>query len=256
MRSTSLAPPPVDISTESHRAFPAIPIRPIQHNGWVYAPQPLEGPYGAIDDYCRAIARPSVEGDASDQCGFPDGVPTEGPVELTTATIPYAGAKVVFTRRPDDPGPMVYCSVAIHTTGGWYVSGPGSIFCGGPLGSGVSSSVSKKRVTVEDFVMGGSSELVFRYARRTVIHSIDQTPTGGRSFGTFSRDEEDVVVCGLGPSGWPSCTPPFPVVCANIDGSAPVAIRWSSTEPGVLTGTDDCGREAGSLLGSHAVVFP
>jgi hypothetical protein len=255
--AVTLALPPAD--SLATQPGPSAPAPVVQRDPWLYAPQPLQGPYPSLDAYCQALARPDPEGDVTAACAPPDRTPSEGSFTLAAPSGPYEGARIVFTHDPTAAAPMVDCRVALRTAGAWYVSGS-TLSCRGVFATSGHLQVSAKQLAVEDLVMGGAPVLVFRYVEHQTMTSMDRGPGGRRIDSTLRRNQEGFIVCGLGASRWPSCTPALPVVHESLGGDT-VRIRWSSTAPGGLSATasgdlDAVDLEPKALLGFHPVVFP
>jgi len=165
---------------------------------------------------------------------------------------PWTGVRFIEVR------PSAYAlrfHAALRTAEGWYVLHDVAV-----LGRGASDTVERATrlaVVVEELVGGGAAELVIEVETRW-----SQTE-GGEELASERHEVE--FLCGVGPSGGPSCTGALPRATeASRRGTQGIeSTRWSvmrRTEAAgalVLEGeAEGLDEPAAALLGEHPLRFP
>jgi hypothetical protein len=190
------------------------------------APQPLAGPFVTIEAFCTA-AKP-------DRCFL------EGPA-LSKPTAPWSAARLIQTGAPDDRA----VRLAIRAGTGWFVTRP-------------SGETSPDVAPIE--VKSEGRALTARWVQGWVAAD---RPDAVR---WAQHCTEKLMVCGVGATGRPSCTPAISVRdggCKSAD--QPASIEWDWTldvhllsdgklQVGGKTGAPP--KEAKSLVGVHTLAFP
>lgn len=235
----------------------------------VLTPAPLLGPFPSLDAFC---AGRRTTDDAAAPCDpaapFPAEV-YEGPTALARGQAPILEARTLWSAGlPSlNPEAEVLVHLAIRTAQGWFVSEPvADIY--NPGAFGIFSSLTATALELTDLVAGGSPELVYRFAlgRHDSDMGLNEIE---------STSERSLVLCGIGPSGAPSCTGALTLEVRSErsiflpDEDEPGAtheglfdthytIHESIAPEGriTLTSTDDLPEPLRSLLGTRPLVFP
>lgn len=193
----------------------------------------MAGPFATIDAYCataideqraRDPEEPEVECWAvnpDDERAelMPDAALPAGPTALAPPFRTAVFVAVGFN------GPT--CAIAVETDGGWYGATLGSA-CG-HRDSRSSSHLELLELAVRDLLPGGAPELMVRL--REAERYADLDGDGGRS----TIESETLRVCGVGPSGRPSCVEPIEVVRHETTvpgasgGRLPGNVQWERT---------------------------
>jgi hypothetical protein len=98
-----------------------------------------------------------------------------------------------------DDNTMVQCVLALRTGRGWYFAQP--TYCkDGMFRSGVSAELK-----IGDVLKAPGKELVAHFSGTDAMKDYDEEM--GRSVCCTEAEFEELVVCGIGPSQAPSCTP-------------------------------------------------
>lgn len=223
---------------------------------YVFGPQvhPLQGPYERIGALCAeerrlAAGRPG-KGEGHEPACIPDaadglgGAAVEVPAKGELGA-PWTGLRFVET-RPDPYTARFHA--ALRTSEGWFVvPDVASLSRGMPE---TTERVTRLGARVEELVPGGAPQVVLE-----VETSWDELEGDGETH----RVE---LLCGVGPSGAPSCTGALPRSTeVRRRGEAPV--RWSVrrrvTPAGMLVlegERAELDEPAAALLGEHSLVFP
>src|SRR5690606_26880819 len=93
--------------------------------------------------------------------------------------------------------------LAFKTQGGWFVSQEVA-YVYNPGAFGIFQGLEGQELVLRDVIPGGTPEVLFRF----VHHGHDSNMAGAEQ---LDSSFERLVVCGIGPSGKPSCTNPIPL---------------------------------------------
>ncbi len=251
-------------------------------------PIALSGPYAKLDDWCKAAKADSsflqttVCLSSIDKKSPPYGV--EGQFEASAVAAPYLAVRLVVAAAPlffdegsaapatfEGSGEALY-HVAIQTKKGWYVTEEG-IYVYNPGAFGIYNDLSIKSIEVKDAIPGGQPEVLISYS----FDSRDSDMAGAIAYYASS---EETILCGVGPSGAPSCTNPLTLkMVSGVDtslwdeaelGPAPEKsseAEWSLSlsfladgqlelKQGSLKKTKALPKETKALLGTRALAFP
>jgi hypothetical protein len=144
--------------------------------------------------------------------------------------------------------PIEVCSMAIQTDRGWFVEEPEET-CNGVIGPGTRVARRDERLSWAD--AGGAAVVEYLFTAVTTRYA----PTGTQVERSATRW---LTVCGLGPSGEPSCTDPVAVSCTDMAGKVS-RVSWSYQD-GHLVLESDADPEgcmtASLILGSYPLQFP
>jgi hypothetical protein len=229
---------------------------------YVFGPEVrrLQGPYGKLGELCeeeRSLSEAAGEGDGVEAFAcLPDAakgmharvvdVPAGGSVRP-----PWKGLRFVETRPSAS---TVRLHGALRTDDGWFVLPDVAVLVRGTPGT--TEAATRLAAWVEPLVPGGAPEVVLEVETRWAMSE--------EGVELESETHRVEFVCGVGPSGIPSCT-----------GALPRATRAHRREPGeedtlwsverrvtadgllVLEGDRDALDEpAAAVLGAHRVAFP
>jgi tetratricopeptide (TPR) repeat protein len=164
------------------------------------APVELVGPFPTLEAYCAAVAQAEPEEPCRTSA---DDVPTLPKVTLEK---PYQQLAMLQT------GFAQSCSLAIRTAAGWFVH---EEFAECRLmGSRWDRSVSFDSVTLREVVAGGSKELILEMQ---TDETFNDTPPDAKDDEMVISTEHTrgLLICGVGASGKPSCTPEVVVEWAH-----------------------------------------
>lgn len=114
--------------------------------------------------------------------------------------------------------PPITCVLALAHGGAWFTS-PG-ITC---QRTGMSTMVDRMRLLP---IVSRRGFEVFEYAVEGRLLSMDAGPNGERIDGSRPHDRHELLACGLGPSGTPSCTAPIVVGGHDLEDRA-MTRAWS-----------------------------
>lgn len=171
----------------------------------VLTPAPLRGPFASLKAFCAGReARDAVASPCDPEAPFPAEV-YEGPTELARGWGPILAARVLWTAGPSarTPEAEVLVHLAIRTEQGWFVSEPvADIY--NPGAFGIHASLTATALELADLVAGGPPELVYRF-----VLGRDDSDMGLNEIESTSA--RSLVICGIGPSGAPSCTGALPL---------------------------------------------
>jgi hypothetical protein len=219
----------------------------------------LQGPYAKLGELCqeeRVLSEAAGEVDDAEAFAcLPDaakGLYADAVEGATRLAPPWRALRFVETR----PSPWsVHLHAALRTDDGWFVLPDVATLGRGTPGT--TESVTRLAARVEPLLAGGSAEVVLDVETRWVV-----TEEGVELESETHRVE---LLCGVGPSGIPSCT-----------GALPRATQARRQEPGevehtrwtverrvtaeglvVLEGDREALDEpAAAVLGAHRIEFP
>ncbi|MSP60968.1 MAG: tetratricopeptide repeat protein [Myxococcales bacterium] len=222
-------------------------------------PQPANGPFPSLTAWCDdLVKRPG----RAARCRAEERPAAFGPVVLATPAPPFLEARLVAAGE----GAEGYCHLALRTASGFWVVEE-VLPCGAP-GSFVQSL---------DFSTHGSGNAT-RITLRLLLASDNHDCSAAEGEGGVHADrrscEERLVVCGVGPSGVPNCTPPMLIAESDSCGAAGQGVRkeapprpsawdWEATptlrSDGMLTFTSAGPKPTSAtrrLVGAHRLRFP
>jgi hypothetical protein len=236
------------------------------------APAPLQGPFADLGDYCEAQNQRSP--DSLVTCDGTRSGLAAGPEAIASPPRPIDEVRLIaMTGQLDD----VTCLLALRTTAGWWIHD--GVPCETRSTAGRDWAASLALTADDSAAVGGrrgDGARVPRIVGRFLLSY------AGRDGGAADDDEGDaghqceeiLIVCGVGRSGRPSCTPNLTVgwaaTCATdapTGPSAPVAPRWDArAEPTLAPGKlvfpavslrEGSPRPVVELpTGTHALTFP
>jgi tetratricopeptide (TPR) repeat protein len=209
------------------------------------APVELQGPFPTLEAYCAAAAQ--VEPDEPCRTSG-DEVPT-----LPTVTLekPYQQLAMLQT------GFAQSCSLAIRTAAGWFVH---EEFAECRLmGGRWDRSVSFDSLTLRDIVAGGTKELVLEMQ---TDETFNDTPPDAKDDEMVISTEHTrgLLICGVGASGKPSCTPLVVVEWAH-DEDNPSVLEAKFEDSAIVLrlvkgGGGDASNGGIGVIGKHPLRFP
>jgi hypothetical protein len=166
-------------ATPAHPARPAPPAAPGKGDAW--SARALTGPIASIEAWCgrQPKSEPCV---SLDEAGAKRAT-------LDKPTAPLLGGRWVVTGNAEEKT----ARLALQTAAGWFVSGPA-----GDPGLFVRP--------VELVTRAGAQALVSARVM-TTWNATDNAQGNGR---WQQHCQENLMMCGVGPSGTPSCTPAIP----------------------------------------------
>lgn len=223
---------------------------PVSHDP--FAPRAMAGPYGSLADFC-AKQEAAADEDEKLRCVPDPGGPKSGPTHLADAG-PFRTV-VVFATYSDDTAPYTSCNLAVEMGAGWYVDADAFpchvVHMEGMDDTSVAKLDVEPLVGDHDLVVGISDDMEMNVSSAT-------SPNAG----TYGRTEESFLVCAIGASGVPSCTPEIPTVTYfEVEDRVVFDVR---PEPGAIVitvPTDAVDPEEipdawRPLAGRHPLVFP
>ena len=168
--------------------------------------------------------------------------------ECVAPPVPWTGATSTFPHleqwakrrvcEPPEPVPSTTCGFALEYAGVWY-STPG-ISCRRPSMGFELTGMRVRKATAQAIDARAPDDLVLAYALEGQVHSIDPLPDGNHEGHDSSRVIDYLVLCGVGPSEIPSCTPPLKI--SDLDPSLqpePIALDWKLDHGAFVTRADD-----------------
>lgn len=178
---------------------PAAPAKPAAtpDKGDAWSARALTGPVASVDEWCRRQPK-------ADPCLSLDET-SRARATLAKATAPLSGGRWVVTGNAEEKT----ARLALQTAAGWFVSAPA-----GEPGLFVRP--------VEVVTRAGAAPLV-------MARAVTTWNAGGNAEGTGRWQlhcQENLMVCGVGPSGTPSCTPPIPARDGECE-DPEKAFEWS-----------------------------
>lgn len=229
---------------------------------YVFGPEVrrLQGPYDKLGELCheeRTLAEAAGEGDGFEAFGcLPDaakGLHADA-VDVPSRPLPSPWKDVRFVEtRPS--GYAVRFHAALRTDDGWFVLPDVATLARGT--PGITESATRLAASFEPLVLGGAPEVVLEVETRWVV-----TEEGVELESETHRVE---FLCGVGPSGIPSCTGALPrATQARRRGDGEVEhTRWvverRTTAAGLVMLEGDreaLDEPAAAVLGAHRVAFP
>ena len=174
------------------------------------APKSALGPFGDLSAACSAVTKTLVERQpgAKVTCDpeAASGSFFVGAVEAADVTTPWLAARVITTCTDSMSScatGTVHLAMQTKADGKWYVAtdvesayNPGAF--------GIYESVAGEKIEVKDRVVGGFPEVVLQ-----LRHDRSDSDLGWNEVESYIT--ESMLLCGLGPSGVPSCTRPIPL---------------------------------------------
>jgi hypothetical protein len=252
-----------------------------------FSPARLAGPFPSLEAYCASIgaklstleeieAAPPPEHPEDEEYKAPPpacdltrtGLAAPPP---TLSSGPYE--EVRFFARVSERSalpPRVSCELALRTAAGWFAAGP-TFTCRALVGMMGVASATVTATSADDLLPGGAPELTIRYRVRQEMVTIDEGLGGVKKYGSLVAESEYAILCGIGPSGAPSCTAGIPVVVnapLAPEEEYPLAYRiwpdgrleiWAMKQsPEELDALKDVLAEGllDEILGVHPLVFP
>jgi hypothetical protein len=203
----SASPPAVTVhaprarasSTPAARAVAADPL----------APRPLPGPWVDGAAACAAAIAATPAGDALQRtCAAHAPFAASTSVDLAP---PFRSADVVVIAERGGVAPLDRCVVVVSTARGYWLASDERV-CHGPVGTGHDVVGLEVAATERGGVVRVETKLTER------VLTMDRGPHGGRVERSLVRTSDDVLLCGAGASGRPSCTPPLPLVRSDWGG--------------------------------------
>jgi hypothetical protein len=236
------------------------------------APAPLQGPFADVGDMCEAQNQRSP--DSLVTCDGTRSGLAAGPEAISSPPRPIDEVRLVaMTGALDD----VTCLLALRTAAGWWIHD--GIPCETTSSAGRDWAASLSLTADDSAAAVGSTRQrrgepaarVPRIVARFLL-SYAGRDEGDDADPRLHQCEEIAVICGVGPSGRPSCTPNLTVAWASTcaadppSGSmAPAPPRWDRRSEPVLSAgrivfpaaAGPGGRSPVELAtGSHRLVFP
>jgi hypothetical protein len=147
------------------------------------APKPLEGPFRSLADFCATQRQGNRRGDPliCDEQRPP-----------ITSGLSHLGATSAFRQvELFTVASGTQCGLGLRTSAGWFVDGE-TVGCEWP---------GKRAIEIKELRVEGGV-LVLRWVRRSRFSVNKQT---------LDEESEQMLLCGIGPSGKPSCTPAIPL---------------------------------------------
>jgi hypothetical protein len=195
-----------------------------------------EGPFSTLEKYC---ADQQAAGDwacSLDQSGL-----TRGPSSLAQPAAPWSAVRVFSLQEssefPGPSGPAVSCMLGIQIADAWYVTNFAECASGGTMDTGASTS----SLELQPGPAGQPPMLVLRY--RT--HADEAWA-------------ERLMICGIGPSNRPSCTPGIPTamkgkpkIKVTLDPSGVLVVGADTSDYDHLAPG-----EVPNWKGTHRLAFP
>ena len=222
------------------------------------AAQALAGPFPSVSAYCARLRRETAAAAAAGE-GRRMSCDAREPAASGRVTLGRGErgrlreARVVRVRTEIAGAPVELCRVALRAAGGWYVS-PEEDTCEGVVGPS-----RRTRVVREALAWAGSpgEAVALETEHEDALRSYDVAPDGGRVEGLEVPRRRTLRICGVGPTGAPSCTPAVTTGCTSFEGTL-IEGRWTY-EGGVLRVTE-AGRLAECAVGepveAAALRFP
>lgn len=166
----------------------------------VLTPVALRGPFQTLKEFCAGHTTFDGETIPCDpDAAFPSEV-YEGPTAIPKGEGPILEARVIWAPGTTMPSTEaeVLVMLAIRTDKGWFVSPPvADVY--NPGAFGIHASMTAKSLELADLVTGGAPELSYRF-----VSSRYDSDMGVNEY--EDSVETSLVLCGVGPSGKPSCT--------------------------------------------------
>jgi hypothetical protein len=162
-----------------------------------YAPQPLQGPFRSIAEWCAKLPAATEEDPRSGCLSAYAPIVSSGPARIRGAElVPFADRNIM--------GPS--CAIAIHRGAAIWIDDTLELPCLPPPGEhSIMLSVDLKSFAWNDLIRNVPGEAIgpelvvaFAVLRHTATDEVD----------VFGQDE---IVCGTGASEHPACTPPIPI---------------------------------------------
>jgi hypothetical protein len=179
MATGSATPAPKTPPAESPPAK-APPAKTPPAKGDAWSPRALTGPIASIDTWCRQQPK-------ADPCVSLDD-PSAARTTLAKPTAPLLGGRWVVTGNAEEKA----ARLALQTAAGWFMSAP----AGDP----------GLFVRPVEIVAGAAPALAM--ARIVTTWNASDNPEGNGRWQLHCQ--ENLLVCGIGASGTPSCTPAIP----------------------------------------------
>jgi hypothetical protein len=180
---------------------------------------PMSGPHAKVASFCKPCAD-----------------------ERTAAkTGPYRDVRVVVAGdrkvRPTLHS-QVHHRLAVKTSSGWFSFdlGTDGVICGGDFQ--LSHSYTVTALQVKDVIPGGDPEIIIQAEQTTM--------------GASQIDDRTIFVCGLGPSGTPSCTDALRYY--RFTGT--MKSSWMTSPSFRPDGTLDFLDDTGAVSSSMSITFP
>lgn len=199
--------------------------------------QGLAGPFPSVTAYCARLRRETAAAAAAGEgrrmsCDAREPA-ASGRVALGRGERGrLLGARLVRVRTDIAGAPVELCRVALRVAGGWYVSQEEDT-CEGVVGPSRSTKVQREALAW----VGAPGEVVaVETELEDGLRSYDVAPDGGRAEGFEVQRRRTLRLCGVGPTGAPSCTPAVTTACTNFEGTR-IEGRWSF-EGGLLRVTE------------------
>lgn len=221
----------------------------------------LQGPYAKLGELCgeeRTLAEAAGEGDPTEafQCltDATKGLHADA-VEVSRGKAmlgPWRGLRFVETR----PSAFaVRYHAALRTDEGWFVLPDVAVLSRGTAGT--TESVTRLAARAESLFVGGGSQVVLEVETHWVVAE------GGTELESETHRVE--LLCGVGPSGIPSCTGALPraMQTHRRDAGEDASTRWAVDRTVLPEGMvvlegdpEELDAPAASVLGTHRIVFP
>jgi hypothetical protein len=152
---------------------------------------PMEGPFSTVEDYCEWLFRTSERFNPvmdDNRCEY-SSIKNEGEIS----------AQLVFATFNSKEGEY---HIALETEEGWFVADSQYLDDLSDAGAGnlYDATLSKKKLTIEDLIPGGSQEVVLR-ATKKIVHTCNGCEVQTK---TIAAHQEQMIVCSVG-AEQPSC---------------------------------------------------
>ena len=195
----------------------------------VFPPAPLRGPFKSVEAYCAGLARETRRRMVEEGEHVRQTCMLSRTVKLLGGASREAEIRDARLRRISASpfgAPLEICRVALRTAQGWWIrEADDDPTCKGPIGP--SSVIKTHADTVARTARGRL--ITVESTIETERRNYDPGP-GGNRVANYELERRRVMrLCGVGPSGTPSCTPEITTGCNDTQGTMRT-VSWRITE--------------------------